>query len=281
MRFARTPKLLLVLLIAVIGLAFAGARAESARADTGAVAVNTKDGSSLFRFAFGIRRVMNGVVDESNSAVAYASCDSCRTVAISIQIVLVMGPATTVTPTNTAIAVNEGCNLCETLADAYQFVVSTGGPVRFTAQGESELAEIRRELAGLQDNNDLSLDEIEQRVSDLVDRLRTVLQTQLVPVTSGETPEGESSDEGGGQATLTHKPASGAAETTQATESPPPTAQPPPAGGETTPTATETAPSATTTQTDTTGTTGTETAPPPGTDTTPPSTDTTDTTTTP
>lgn len=57
--------------------------------DNLAQAVNEEDGSSVFDFAFSIRRVAGEVVDEQNLAVAYASCVECQTVAIALQIVLV------------------------------------------------------------------------------------------------------------------------------------------------------------------------------------------------
>ncbi len=272
MKLMRMKKLVLVLLAVLLGLGIVGARAEQARADTAAVRVNTKDDSSLFKLAFGIRRVMNGVVDESNAAVAYASCERCRTVAISIQIVLVMSDPTTVTPTNVAVAVNENCSLCETFAAAYQFVVSTRGPVRFTSQGERDLEDIRSQLADLKDNSDLTIAEIQQRVSALVDRLRTVLATELVPVGPGETAEPEQTTQQETQGTLNKKPDHGQTSTTQSGE----TVTPPAA------TSTDTVPTSTTdttsTSTDTTPTTTDTTST--STDTTPTTTDTTPTTTT-
>jgi putative peptide zinc metalloprotease protein len=213
-------KTLLIALIALLGFAFAGARAPAASADTAAVRVNTKDDSSLFRFAFGIRRVMNGVVDQTNAAVAYARCERCRTVAISIQIVLVMSPATVVTPQNVAIAINEQCTLCETLAAAYQFVIGTPGPVRFTEEGKREIAEIRQQLKALRDNGNLTLEEIQQRIDALVARLRIVLATQLVPLGPGEEPEadeGEEEETEGGLEKKPERPKTAATETTETT----------------------------------------------------------------
>ena len=255
-------KFVLVLLAAFCAFVFAAARPAAALAqDTAAVRVNTRDDSSLFRLAFGVRRVMNGVVDQTNAAVAYASCERCRTVAISVQIVLVMGDPQVVTPTNVALAVNQGCTLCETFASAYQFVVSTGGPVRFTAEGNRALAEIRRELRALRDNSELSLEEIQARVAALMNRLRNVLATQLVPLRPGEESEGDDElveeTEGG----LAKKPARARTSTTEQRETV--TTTP------TTTTETETAPPPTETQTET------ETAPTETTPTTPTETTTT------
>src|SRR4051794_25480086 len=91
--------------------------------DTAAVAINTKDGSELWKFAFQVRRTMHDVVDATNAAAAVASCTECTTVAISFQVVLAGGEPGTVTPTNLALAYNEQCTTCMTAAFAYQFVI--------------------------------------------------------------------------------------------------------------------------------------------------------------
>lgn len=55
-------------LLAAVTLAFSlqvAAPVAAAAQDNAAVAINQKDGSSLFKFAFDVRRVMNGVVDQS------------------------------------------------------------------------------------------------------------------------------------------------------------------------------------------------------------------------
>lgn len=152
-----------------------------------AIAINTEDGSSLFKLAFAIRRVAGDVVDQQNVAVAYASCTSCQTTAIAIEIVLVTGDPSVATPENVAVAVNESCHLCDTFATAYQFVVSTGGPVHFTSEGMRELQQIRHELRKLKG---LSNAEIRARLPALIARLKQVLQTQLVPVKPGENAQG-------------------------------------------------------------------------------------------
>lgn len=177
----RLALILLSLLVAAgIGAGMPATALADEGGDNSAVAINTKDGSSLFRLAFDIQRVAGDIVDNENAAVAYSSCESCRTTAIAIQIVLVSGSPSTVTPKNFAVAVNDQCTLCETFASAYQFVIGTDGPVTFTKQGRKELKDIRRDLKALA-REDLSPAELDARVSAIVDRLRTVLQTQLVP----------------------------------------------------------------------------------------------------
>ena len=173
----RMRRALVTLLVLLAGAWYAPAAVASG--DTSAVAVNTKDGSSVFRLAFSIKRVAGDVVDNANAAVAYASCTDCQTIAISIQVVLVTGDPDVVTPENFAIAINENCTSCDTLASAYQWVFSTGGQVHFTADGNRAIAEIRQELQDIR-RADLSGPEIQARLDELMGRLATVLRTELV-----------------------------------------------------------------------------------------------------
>jgi putative peptide zinc metalloprotease protein len=145
-----------------------------------AVVINQRSDSSLFDFAFSIRRIAGDVVDQENVALAYSSCERCRSVAIAIQIVLAHGSPSTVTPQNVAVAVNENCTACETFAAAYQFVITGGTELEFTKEGKKELKRIVREIRRLNDP-DLSLEEIRTRLDALIARLRVVLKTQLVP----------------------------------------------------------------------------------------------------
>jgi putative peptide zinc metalloprotease protein len=181
----RLRRTLATLLVLLAGAWYAPAAVASD--DTAAVAVNTKDGASVFRLAFSIKKVAGEVVDNANAAVAYSSCESCRTIALSIQIVLVTGNPDTVTPENVAIAINENCTSCETLASAYQWVLGTDEEnVRFSPEGRLAINEIRKELRDL-GKSDLPVDELQARVHQLMIRLGQVLRTELEPV--GKPPE--------------------------------------------------------------------------------------------
>jgi putative peptide zinc metalloprotease protein len=148
--------------------------------DTVAVAVNTKDGFDIFKLAFQVRRATGDVIDNSNAAVAYASCTDCQTIALAIQVVLVSGTdASTVSPENLAVAINEDCTLCDTLASAYQFVITVDGRLGLTGEGRRRLAEIRVALLGLRDSG-LTAAEIQVKVDALMDELADVLSTELV-----------------------------------------------------------------------------------------------------
>ena len=168
---------ILALLLAV---AFLAPAAPVHAQDTTAVAVNTRDFAEVFRLAFHIQRVMSDTVDQSNAAVAYASCTECETIAISIQALLVMSDASVVTPENLALAMNVDCFECQTLASAYQFVLGFGEPVRFTDEGARQVADIRRRLEQLRTSG-LSIVEVQQQVDALMQEFSTVLQNEVVP----------------------------------------------------------------------------------------------------
>jgi putative peptide zinc metalloprotease protein len=237
---------LLVLLALLLALVAPG-NAAAQGGDTTAIAINTKDDSSLFKFAFAIKKVTGEIVDNTNAAIAYASCENCRTTAISIQIVLVSGSPGTVVPENFAISINESCTLCQTFSTAFQFVIGVEDPsVGLTKAGKRELREILREFKALK-RDDYSLEEFHARTQELGQRLRTVLQTELQSRRSGEDEDDEVEDET--EEEEQPAPAPPPAETTTEDE----TTAPPPATTETTPTTTETTP--TTTETTPTTTT--------------------------
>jgi putative peptide zinc metalloprotease protein len=173
-------RLTTALVLAVV--AIAGWAAPTAIAqDNAAVAVNTKDDSSLFKLAFSLKQVSGDVVDQTNAAVAYANCKNCQTVAIAIQVLIVMAESpSVVVPENLAIAINDGCVSCVTMALAYQFVIGRGLPLTLTPEGRREVARIRRALRALRKAGLTPLD-LAGRVEQLVGELRKVLATQLVP----------------------------------------------------------------------------------------------------
>jgi putative peptide zinc metalloprotease protein len=203
--------------------------------DTAAIAINTKDGADIFRIAFAIKRTMGDVVDNGNAAVAYASCTECQTVAVSIQVVLMMNDPSVVTPTNLAIAINQECTLCETLASAYQVILTTDGPVRFTAAGYREIAAIRRELLAMR-HADLTIEDILARLDGLMDRFFRVLTEEMIdtgPPPGGpvQTPapsssEGEVSSSNGVSPSSTSTPSPTPSETPSPSATPTPSMTP-------------------------------------------------------
>jgi putative peptide zinc metalloprotease protein len=93
--------------------------------DSQAVAVNHQNGGVTYDVAYSLVTVSGGApVTEKNSAFAFANCTACTTVAVSFQVVLVVGQSNTIAPINAAGALNADCPACLTTAVADQIVVT-------------------------------------------------------------------------------------------------------------------------------------------------------------
>jgi putative peptide zinc metalloprotease protein len=110
----------------VQGTAFAFRLPSAPRpGDSQAVAVGTKDGGVTYNVAYSLVTVKDGApVNNTNSAFAFANCTACTTVAVSFQVVLIIGQSNTIAPVNAAGALNVNCPACITTAIADQIVVT-------------------------------------------------------------------------------------------------------------------------------------------------------------
>jgi hypothetical protein len=150
--------------------------------DSHAIVVNHGDNRYRYAVTLKIVHTYSDVVDPQNAAVAVASdCTDCRTVAISLEGVLVYGDPTVFAPVNLALAYNVNCTNCATLAAAYQEEVQTNGRVRITGEGRREIAAIRRDLESMR-NAGLTLAEIDAKVNADAAKLLDVLKTQTRPI---------------------------------------------------------------------------------------------------
>ena len=175
-------------------LAGAGATPAGAQDNT-AIAINTKDGTDIFKLAFKIARVNQDVVDQSNAAVAFNSCQDCQSIAVAFQIVLIFSDPAVVSSQNLALALNENCDACVAFASAYQWLLTTDGPVRLTATGNQRIAELRKRLRDLL-KSDLTIEELHAELGEIRDEVADILATNLVPAgKSGETPTNTESAE--------------------------------------------------------------------------------------
>jgi hypothetical protein len=85
------------------------------------------------------------------------------------------------TPENVALAYNENCTNCQTLAAAYQEEAQYSDRMRITGAGRQEIAAIRLDLESIRHDN-LTLVEIDQRVNADAARLLDVLRNDMTPV---------------------------------------------------------------------------------------------------
>ena len=114
----------------------------SAPGGTQALAVNTGDGTTLYRVAYSLVTVSDGApVTNTNSAFAMARCRHCTTVAVSFQLLLVVGSSDRVAPVDASGTLNKDCPACDTVALADQLVVTLRSqpPAALTAELQADL----------------------------------------------------------------------------------------------------------------------------------------------
>jgi putative peptide zinc metalloprotease protein len=181
-------RLTCALLAAVVAITLGVGRATPAHAqDNTAIAINTKDGTDIFKLAFKIARVNQDIVDQSNAAVAFNSCEDCQSIAIAFQIVLIFSDPAVVSSENLALALNYECDACIAFASAYQWLLTTDGPVHLTAAGNGRIAELRKRLHDLA-NADLTVDQLHAELDEIRDEVADILATELVPAGKPESP---------------------------------------------------------------------------------------------
>jgi hypothetical protein len=117
-------------------------------------------------------------VTATNAAVAYTSCDGCRAVSLSFQVVVADGGPTTLDVGNAAVAMTEGCTGCESVAVAYQLVLASDRRLRLTGDGHQAIADLRRDLRRLS-RSDLEPWEIQQQAEALMGEVSAVLADEL------------------------------------------------------------------------------------------------------
>ncbi|MFF3907988.1 hypothetical protein ACFYZJ_18830 [Streptomyces sp. NPDC001848] len=111
--------------------------------------------------------------------------DHCRSVALSFQIVTMAGEHTHLTALNRGDAVNEHCDGCQTLAGAYQFVVSTPRPFTLDQGTRRRLADIHRRLDALT-RSTLPATDLKTRADALAAEVNTVLHDAVAHAPKGD-----------------------------------------------------------------------------------------------
>src|SRR5688572_28396515 len=93
--------------------------------DSQALATNTTDGGIVYDVAYSLVTVKDGApVENENSAYALASCNACTTLAVSFQLVLIVGQSDKIMPINVAEALKLNYTEYITTAIAKQLVIS-------------------------------------------------------------------------------------------------------------------------------------------------------------
>ncbi len=175
--------------------------------DNQALAENTTDGTVQYDVALAMVWVEGGEdALNTNEAYAFASCNTCASVAVAFQVVIVIGDNDVAVPQNLAGAVNYNCVNCLTYAIAQQLFITLDGPLSDEAMAEldeiwAQIAEFGQNITGVPlDQIDDRLDEFEQQILTVIetDQPGTVPQASPSAVTSGSaTPSPSAAPSGG------------------------------------------------------------------------------------
>ncbi|MER7933857.1 MULTISPECIES: hypothetical protein [unclassified Streptomyces] len=126
------------------------------------------------------------VRNQANAVSAGCSADDhCRSVALSFQIVTVAGEHTRLNAVNLSDAANKECTGCQTLAGAYQFVVSTPNPLLLDATARGKLADIHHRLDALS-RSTLPADELRTKADGLAAEVTAVLHDAVANAPKGD-----------------------------------------------------------------------------------------------
>jgi len=151
-----------------------------------AMAIATQDGGTLYDVAFALVWARGDTVLNRNEAYAFASCIECRAIAVSFQVVLIVGHADVVAPQNISAAVSSNCLRCVTQALAVQLAITV--PPDFTPAAKAQLHKLwvgimqfSRQLKGM------SFADIQAQLADYEDQILAIVKPALPPVSSLST----------------------------------------------------------------------------------------------
>ena len=173
-----------------IGDGFSSDSGGTAIANNYTFALSNAGDQTSFKDSFTVHQY--GAVDAAylrNQAIAESvacSPDSpCRSVSLSFQIVTMAGTDIHLNAVNLSDAQNVHCAGCQTVAGAYQFVVSTPGAFTLSNSARAQLERIHQELNALS-NSKLSADQVQSAADGLAMQVASILKTAAA--TSPEGP---------------------------------------------------------------------------------------------
>lgn len=141
--------------------------------------LNRQDGQLRTKGKIAVAEESDGVVDNTNTALALASCTDCRTAAAAIQVIILETQASDVQPGNAAVAVNAGCLRCMTFAYAHQVMLSPFHPVTISDAARGQLKELDRRLDALLAVPDTPFDVLDQQLDALAAQVESVVQAEI------------------------------------------------------------------------------------------------------
>lgn len=134
--------------------------------------VNQGDERMKIRGNVDFNRIPGPNVEPVNLAYAASSCTDCQTIAVALQINLISRTATRIAPQNAAIAINQQCTRCVTVARALQYTYQVDDPQQTPQEVSDLLREMDRTLNEISQDKGISLSEAESRIDAVLAQFR-------------------------------------------------------------------------------------------------------------
>jgi hypothetical protein len=170
---------------------------EEERHSTGGVnrvnLVNRTDGRMRIKGRIQLTHTESDTATPYNEAYATGSCTNCQTFAVALQIALISRTATTIAPVNQAVALNDHCSHCLTVALAYQYVVQVDDPEEVPDDVAELVRSMQREMQDIAHDRSQTLTEAETRLDGVINRFQalgaSLYRTEDQAVDDSQTPE--------------------------------------------------------------------------------------------
>jgi hypothetical protein len=173
----RAAAVLVVVATALVGAhpAFA---AEGGGADNVVQVKNVVDGALQARANLSLAHDSAPIVQNQNIAIAESSCSGCRSVAVAEQAVIVDGAVSDFEPANAAVATNDGCLDCETLAYARQDILVSDHVVVLGADAQAQILDLEDQMQAIA-ASDEAFDQMTVDLDSLAQQVVSILQTAI------------------------------------------------------------------------------------------------------
>lgn len=135
---------------------------------------NWVDNDLAVKASIELNRITKKRAEPVNFARAYSSCTGCKTLAVALQINLIERGTREVSPWNAAVALNERCTRCVTVALAYQFSISVDDPKETPKDVRDLVKEMDRELRAISNDNSIDVMEAATRLDAVIARYSTL-----------------------------------------------------------------------------------------------------------
>src|SRR2546423_4249622 len=134
------------------------------------IVVNHTDGRLAIRGNVQVTREPGMIAAPQNFAFARASCTDCQTIAVALQLNFASTSARYVAPQNVAVASNDVCAGCTTLALAYQVFFTVDDPTTTPDGVREAMRDLDAELRAVSTDPNITLAEAETRIATVVER---------------------------------------------------------------------------------------------------------------